>query len=151
MEQAILHPHIHMNPVAFLVAVVASVMIGLIWYGPMFGKAWAQEVGLPPDFKPAPNVFARAIMLQVLGALLTVWVLSMSEEIWRPSVWRLGSDGSTATYGFLAGFFTWLGFYVPQLLGSIAWENKSWKLFGINAAGMFIILQSQGLILAYLR
>jgi hypothetical protein len=31
-----------------------------------------------------------------------------------------------------SAIFTWLGFYLPVDLGVVAWEKKSWKLFGIN-------------------
>ena len=40
----------------------------------------------------------------------------------------------------LAAFFTWLGFYLPQDLGRIAWENASWKLFFINTCYHFLSL-----------
>ena len=87
------------------------------------------------------------------GAFLTVYVLANSEEIWRPfSTWGLGTtDGPNAMYGVMCAGFVWLGFYVPQLLAGVAWENKSWKLFSINAAGNLVTLLAQGLILATLR
>jgi hypothetical protein len=40
---------------------------------------------------------------------------------------------------------------VPLLLGAIAWEGKSWTLFGINAAYHFLNLQIIAMILAYWR
>ena len=146
-------PHIHLNWLAIAAAVVVSMIIGFLWYGPLFGKAWAKEIGLPPDFKPAPAVFVKAIVLQCIGAFLTVYVLAHSEEVWRPfSTWGLGtSDGPNALYGLMCAFFTWLGFYLPQFLGSVAWEMKSWKLFGINAGGSLVLLISQGMILATWR
>jgi hypothetical protein len=36
------------------------------------------------------------------------------------------------------------GFYVPVLLSGVAWENKSWKLFGINAGYYFTALLAGG-------
>jgi hypothetical protein len=126
-------------------------VIGYLWYGPVLGKTWAAEMGLPADFKPDSKVMTRAVILQLVGAFLTAYVLAHSVQVWRPSVWMVGGDGSDAMYGFMAGFFTWIGFYVPQLLASIAWENKSWKLFFINAGYYFIGLQVVGMILAYWR
>jgi hypothetical protein len=66
-------------------------------------------------------------------------------------VWKAGADASAAFYGFSAGFWTWIGFYVPLLLGGVAWENKSWRLFCINAAHAFVMLQVVGMILALWR
>lgn len=63
----------------------------------------------------------------------------------------MGPDAPNATYGFYAAFFTWIGFFVPLLLAGVAWENKSWKLFGINAAYYFTALLAAGMILAFWR
>lgn len=38
-----------------------------------------------------------------------------------------------------------------MLLGSVAWEGKSWGLFGINVGYHFVNLQIIGMILAHWR
>jgi hypothetical protein len=146
-----MHPEIHINYTAVLAAMVANMVLGFLWYGPLFGKAWAREVGVDIAVKPPPKVFARAMTLMVVGTFLTCYVLAHSALVWRPSVWGAGADMPDASYGFFSAFFTWIGFYVPLLLGSVAWENKSWKLFGINAAYSFVALLSAGMILAHWR
>ncbi|HSX25238.1 MAG TPA: DUF1761 domain-containing protein, partial [Candidatus Andersenbacteria bacterium] len=35
--------------------------------------------------------------------------------------------------GVMIGFFAWLGFAAPLLLGSVLWEGKSYKLYTLNA------------------
>jgi len=40
---------------------------------------------------------------------------------------------------------------VPLLLGGVSWENRSWKLFCINAAYYFVMLQMVAMILAFWR
>jgi hypothetical protein len=146
-------PNIHLNWLAILVAVVASMIIGFVWFGPLFGKIWAKEMKFPPGFKPEASVMIKATVLQLIGAFLAVYVLAHSEEIWRPfSTWGLGTtDGPDWMYGVMSAFFTWIGFQVPLLLSGVAWENKSWKLFSINAAGNLMTLLVQGLILATWR
>jgi len=144
-------PDIHLNYWAILVAMAASIVLGFLWYGPIFGKAWMKEMGMAPDQKPNPKVMRRGMILMVIGSFLTTFVLAHTGEVWRPSVWKAGADGSAAFYGFSNGFWTWIGFYVPLLLGAVAWENKSWKLFGINAAYYFVMLQLVAMILAFWR
>jgi hypothetical protein len=39
-----------------------------------------------------------------------------------------------------AVIFTWLGFYFHGHLGATAWEQKSWKLFGIDAGYSLVSL-----------
>jgi len=46
--------------------------------------------------------------------------------------------------------FTWIGgYYVPVFLISVAYEQRSWKLFGINAGYHLVGLQVIAQILAY--
>lgn len=148
-----IEPNIQLNWLAIGLAVVASMIIGFTWFGPIFGKVWAREMKMPPDFRPDSKTMMKATVLQLIGAFLTVFVLAHSEQIWRPfSTWGLGTtDGPSWMYGVMAAFFTWIGFFVPQMLVAVAWENKSWKLFGINAAGQLVTLLAQGLILATIR
>ena len=146
-----MHPAIHLNYLAIVAAVLSNMVLGFLWYGPFFGKAWLKEMGLPLDCKPEPKAMRRSLTLMVIGSFLTAFVLAHSVQIWRPSTWGVGTDDPAAMYGFFAGFFTWLGFYVPMLLGNVAWENKSWKLFAINAAYYFVALQFVGMILAFWR
>ncbi len=144
-------PEIHIHYLAVVVAALAAFFFGWIWHGPLFGKTWAGLMKLPADFKPTSKQMMQGMILALVGSLLTAFVLAHSVEIWRPSVWKVGTDQAPAVYGFFAGFFTWLGFYVPMLFGAVAWEGKSWKLFGLNAVFHFIALQIMGAILSFWR
>ncbi|MGB2867737.1 MAG: DUF1761 domain-containing protein [Bacteroidota bacterium] len=55
-----------------------------------------------------------------------------------------------ATMALSSAFFTWLGFFVPVDLGVVAWEQKSWKLFGINSAYHFLSLLIVSAIVSYM-
>ena len=146
-----MQPEIHVNYLAVLAAVLSNIVIGFLWYGPVFGNPWRKEMGVPADAKPAPGQMRRSMLLMVIGAFLMAWVLAYDVAVWRPSTWKAGADQAAAVYAFFAAFFVWLGYIVPLLLGSIAWENKSWRLFAINAGYWFIALLAMGMILAYWR
>lgn len=146
-----MHPEIHVHWPAVLVGVVASWLVGGVWYGPLFGASWAREMGYAADFKPAKSEMMRAMGLNIFGTFLMAFVLAHDVAVWRPSTWGVGADAAPATYGFFAGFFLWLGFIVPILLNGVAFERKSWKAFGINAGYQFLSLQIMGMILAFWR
>jgi hypothetical protein len=146
-----MQPAITINFGAITAAVFASFVFGWLWYGPLFGKTWARLMGLSPDVKPGSSVILRGMALTLLGTFLTAYVLAHSTNVWRASVWGAGVDQPAHVYGFFSGFFTWLGFYVPMLLGQTAWERKSWTLFALNAAYHFLNLQVIAMILAYWR
>ena len=144
-----MHPNIHVNFAAVLAAVVVTVAIGSAWYGPLFGKAWIKLAGVSAK-KPNQSQMMRSMVIMIVGAFLTAYVLSHTVQVWRPSTWNSAwTDESPCIYGFFSGFFTWLGFYVPLLMGPVAWENKPWKLFWLNAGYYFVSLQAISMILAY--
>jgi hypothetical protein len=147
-----MHPNIHICWLAIAAAVVASFFFEFLWYGPILGKAWAKEMKMSMDKKPDAAFMRRAMGLTLFGTFLTAYVLLHVVEVWRGSVWGASAqDMCACSYGFFGGFFTWLGFYVPQNLACVAWEKRSWKLFSINVGGHFIKLQIMAMILAYWR
>jgi len=51
---------IQINFLAVIVAVVANFFLGFIWYTPLFGKAWAIEMGFDPNEKPEGGLWPKA-------------------------------------------------------------------------------------------
>jgi len=146
-----MQPQLHLHWPAIVAAVAAAFVFGGAWYGPLFGKTWAGLMGMPADFKPAPDQMRKSMILQLVGTFLTTYVLAHSVQVWRPSAWGVGADSPSHVYGFFGGFFTWVGFYIPLQLGKVSWENRPWKLFFINAGHDFINLQIIAQILACWR
>jgi hypothetical protein len=147
-----MNPQIHVNWFAVAGAVVAAFAFGGVWYGPLWGKTWGGLMGMDMSKPPAPAVMKRAFANQLVGTFLTAYVMTFSLKVWMPSVWGLGPDmGPYYMYGLYAGFFTWLGFYVPLQLSKVSWEGRPWKLFFINAGHDFINLQIIAQILAHWR
>ncbi len=118
------------NMIALLVAVVANFILGFIWYTPLFGKAWAKEMGYDPDMKPDKSAMFKGMAFMVIGNLLFAWVLAHNIEAWKfvPGVNEMGPLSNALS----SAIFTWLGFYLPSHLGATVWEKNSWKLFSIN-------------------
>ena len=144
-------PAMDLNWLAISAAVVANVAIGFLWYGPLLGHAWLKEMGVAPDFKPEPVLLKRSMLLMIVSAFLTALILSCAIEVCRPSTWGSGEDAPPAMVGLITALAVWIGFYLPMLLGSVAWENRSWKLFGINAGYHLAALLAAGMILAHWR
>lgn len=47
------------------------------------------------------------------------------------------------------GFWCWLGFAAPPLLGQVLWEQKSFKLYLINASFWLVAFVVMALILVF--
>ena len=138
----------HINYVAVAVAVVANFFLGFIWYTPLFGKAWATEMGFDMSVKPPAGVMAKGLTIMVIGNFLMVYVFAHNQMAW--SFVPGASEMSAMENIMSAAIFTWLGFYLPGDLSRVAWEKASWKLFAINTVYHFLTLLVAAIILTLL-
>ena len=129
---------ISINYLAVGIAVVANFVLGWLWYGPIFGKPWAAEMGMDINQKPETGVMARGMIFMVIGNFLMAYVLAHNIFAWSlvPGM----EENSSVMTAIMTALFTWLGFYVPTHLGATVWENKSWKLTAINLSYHFVTL-----------
>lgn len=130
---------------AVLVAAVASMIIGSLWYGPLFGKKWMALMGLTPENITAAKQkgMATSYGLMFVGSLVMSYVLAHS-LVFASAYMKV--QGVTA--GIMAGFWSWLGFVAPVTLGSVLWEKKSWNLWLLNNGYYIVTLGVMGAILA---
>ncbi len=133
-----------LNFYAIAAAAASSIVIGFVWYGPLVGTAWMKEMGVAPDFKPDPAMLKRALLLMFAGAVLTAIVLACAIIV-------AGSRAPAAQQGLTAALGAWAGFHVPMLLGGVAWENRSWAWFRINAGYHLAALLAAAMIVAHWR
>lgn len=126
------------NYLAILVATIASFFIGFVWYTLLFGKAWANEMGIVVDRKPLPSEMIKGLLLNLIGCFLLSYVFAHNNAAWSfvPGMDVMPIGGQIAN----AAIFTWLGFFVPQDLNKVAWERKSWKLFSIDSGYHLLLL-----------
>jgi hypothetical protein len=133
------------NYVAILVATIVNFFIGFIWYTPLFGKVWAKEMGFNTGTKPTSAQMTRGLALGVIGSFLLAYVFAHNNAAWSfvPGMDQMPAVGTILN----SAIFTWLGFYVPVDLNSVAWEGKSWKLFFINTGYHLTILLAAATVL----
>ncbi|HAW52436.1 MAG TPA: DUF1761 domain-containing protein [Flavobacteriales bacterium] len=141
-------PNIEVNMIAVLVAVVATFFLGFIWYTPLFGKIWAREMGMDQNEKPKTGQMIKGMVIMVIGNFLMAFVLGHDILAYNPVSWGLPpSEASALSTAGMASFFTWLGFFLPLDLNSVAWEGKSWTLFAINTSYHLVMLFVASIIL----
>ena len=134
--------------VAVLIAVVANFILGYLWFSPLFGNAWAKEMGMDMSVKPPASVMVRGMIFMVIGNFFLAYVFAHNIAAWS---FVPGMDKMSVPLQIVnSTVFTWLGFYFPVDLGTVAWENKSWKLFFINTGYHFMMLLVASVILTYM-
>src|SRR5258706_8417240 len=119
-------PNIHINMLAVLIAVVANFILGFLWYTPLFGKAWAKEMGINTDQKPPASALAKGMIFMVIGNFLMAYVFAHNMAVWNPLTW--GQPASTmSTTGTAGGaaLFIPLGVYFSGVLGKGGMGEKN--------------------------
>lgn len=127
-----------MNLGAVIVAAIAGMVIGGIWYAPpVFGKTWMQLVGITPE--DAKKGRAKGFGGMIVLAL--VLAFAMSSVFDSANVQGVGEGLQTA-------FWLWLGFVVTTNAGDVLFAKKPAKLYWINVSYYLVEFFVMGWILA---
>jgi len=123
------------NWLSVIVAAVSAFLVGGIWYGPVFGRAWMAAFNFTEEDLKKRNVgktFGLSLLLSFVAAL----VLDMF----------IGAEAGLV-FGMMAGFFAGFG-WVATFIGIIyLFEMQSMKAFAINAGYCIVSLTAMGAIL----
>lgn len=137
---------VEVNYLAIFVASILSMVIGSLWFGPIFGKPWMKEMGLTKDGidkKMKAGEMNKLYGIQFIASLIMAYILSHALVFAKA---YLGTSGVGA--GITTGFFNWLGFIAPTSLAGVLWEGKSWKLWIINNSYYLTLLVAMGVLLS---
>jgi len=114
--------------------------LGMLWYGPVFGKQWMKLSRITPQrMKSMPLTPAKAMGIGCIATLVMAFVLGHFVDIMGAKTWGQGAQ---------TGFWVWLGFMAPLTLGVFLWEGKPFRLFVLNAAYYLVQVLIMGAILA---
>lgn len=129
-----------MNYIAVISSAVASMIIGSIWYGPLFGKKFRQLMGMdqwsPEKQNAEKKKMGKLYALQLVASLVMIYVLNVFID-------KTGDAGIAG--GVSVALWTWIGFVVPVQLGNAIWGGKM-QLFYLGAGNMLVTLLAAGII-----
>ena len=113
-------------------------VLGAVWYGPLFGKTWMKGVGLTTsDIENRPMV--PSYLVAILNSFLMAFVLA-NVVSWTGVMGVIG--------GMFVGFFMWLGFTGFSFGVNHAFEGRSTQLWAINSGLYLVGLVVMGAIMA---
>lgn len=130
---------------AVLVAAIANMVLGSLWFGPIFGKAWVKSSGMTQaDMEKAKKKgMGGSYVLMFVGSLIMAYVLAHALIFANA---YLGMSGISS--GLMVGFLNWLGFVAPVTIGVVLWDGKSWKSWTVTYIYNLVGLMLMGVILA---
>ncbi len=137
------------NIVAVIVCAVVYMIGGYVWYGPLFGKNWAQVIGMdmsamtPEKKKEMSKQMWPTMFLNFIVTIVMMYVLALFVD--------LGIGGS----GIVAGIIIWIGFLMPMAASGAMWGGKSkklsWQMFWLTAGYQLLMVIIAGWILSVWR
>lgn len=109
-----------------LAAGISAVGIGFVWYMPaVFGTVWMGLAGIKPEsLEESKKNMPLMAFAGFVAAVVLAWVMSQFAVVW---------ESFTFGSALELGFWIWLGFMIPVLIGPMLWEQKSPKYVAINA------------------
>ena len=126
---------VEINWFAVLAASLVGFAVGVVWYGPLFGKAWMKIVGLTEEDVAKVNMGKIYVMCLVLELIMATNLAMF-----------LGPD-STLLTGTLYGFLTGFGWVALALAINAMFEQKSLNYMLINGGYWSVVFTLMGLIL----
>ncbi len=93
---------VNVNLAAVAVSAVACMILGMIWYGPLFGKKWSKLTGMKQeDMGGGKKEMPKAAAAGLITAAVSAYVLGAFIKM-------VGATG--AVEGAAVGAMAWLGF-----------------------------------------
>ncbi len=127
--------------VGVLVAVIATQIIGFVWYGPLFGKTWMAAIGKTPEsMKADPNQASVAqavtggVIASILSAITLALLLSLSDT---PDVASGLQIGLLVSVGIMAANQVSGGLYEGRS-ATATWINVAYSIFSLTIMGLII-------------
>ena len=127
------------NLPAVLVAAVIPMIVGALWYGPLFGKRWlalmeTTEEEIAKDFNPW-KTYGVSFLLALVTAYVLAQLLSMP------------GDGGAVT-GVQITVLVVIGFVLPLQYQAVAFEKRKPGLMALTLGYNFAALLGQAILLA---
>lgn len=136
---------VQVNFWAILASAIVSMVIGSIWYGPLFGKMFREAMGMnqwsPEKQAAMKKTMGMSYALQFIASLVMFFILSMF-------ITKLGQWSMVG--GLVVAFWSWLGFVVPIKLADALWGGKM-VMFWLSISNMLLTLLVAGAIIGAWR
>lgn len=132
---------------AVLVAAVATMVVGFVWYSPiLFANPWMKLMGLDPNDKAkiaemqkgaAPS-YALSFVASILSAAVLGKIIAIASV-------------HSVLYGMKFGMAIWLGFVTTVQLTNSLFSRQPARLYAINTGYQLVCYLAMGAIMGAWR
>lgn len=156
-----------MNFYIFFIAALIPMIIGILWYGPLFGKTWMKEMGFTKESLEGANMLKTMLLSYVFSLLIATFLLpatihqmgvystlagesgfaeSTGEAFtfFQEFLANYGDRFRTFKHGAFHGVLSGLFLALPIIAIIAMFERKSAKYIAINAGYWVVTLAIMG-------
>lgn len=109
---------IEVNYLLVAILGVVSMVLGAIWYGPLFGKAWCKLNGIDPNNEVEVKRMQQGMTpVYILQFVLTTFMVFVVYVYTKPA--------ADVMHEVAGALWLWAGIVVPVLAMSIMWTTES--------------------------
>ena len=128
-----------MNWLAIVIAAVANMIIGTLWYGNFaFGKSWVKLSGhnMGEGMSVGP-LYAMTAAVAIVQAITMSWFVAQT-----------GANSGAA--GAIIGLYVGLGFVATAMFAEVLFAGRHPRLYAITAGYSVVVAIVQGMIIGFL-
>jgi hypothetical protein len=130
----------HVNWLGVVVATIAAMVIGSIWYSNMgFGRTWVALSGrqIAEGQTQVGPLYALTALSALVESIALAWFINQTG-------WTTGAGGA------LIGLYAGLGFIATAMFAQVLFAGQAPRLFAINAGYQTFQLVVMGAIIGFL-
>ena len=140
------------NLYAVLVAGIIPMVIGSLWYGPLFGKRWLAMMEMTVEEVQEGFNPVKTYGVSILLSLLTAYVMAqLIAEVAPVDVSSLEGGGGSAMVGVHVALMALIAFVIPAAHQSVTFEKRKAGLAWLNVAYNGVALIGQALVISVWR
>jgi hypothetical protein len=133
------------NYFGVLLCGIASMVIGFVWYGPLFGRPWSKMVGMTKEKMEA----AKSSMPMTYGGMLVASLVMA--YVLEHFIWYAAPGSLTLFIAVKTSVWAWLGFIATYAFSRFLFsvEKKPWTLLAIESGYYLVTLVVMAVILYF--
>lgn len=134
--------------IPIIICLVLAMVLGFIWYGPLFRKKWAEIIGA--DLNDQQKVAeAKKGMVPMMAANVVITLVTLIAL----SMLLGGFVAASIQLAVLVSVFLWLGFVMPTIASAALWSGKpkklAWSMFFITAGYQLLMFVIYGVVFSF--
>ncbi|MFZ2126294.1 MAG: DUF1761 domain-containing protein [Candidatus Microsaccharimonas sp.] len=133
---------VELNWIAILLAAISTMVVGSLWYGPLFGKVWIKlaKVKTDPNFGPkkAALLYGGAFLSSALTAtVIAIFTFIIADYF----------GGTFLQSSLWVGLILWAGFTAARIHMHDSFEGRRKKLTLLNVTHELVTIEIMALII----